>query len=532
MRRLQFLASFRWKLCLALMIVIMGDQLFYQHQLYGGYVGLFAFSVLSCLILGRSNVRHRRAPRIAAVFAFIFACALVIDPGLLAWTLFWTAISIATLLGMTTPFDDGWLWFQRLVLHGLRAPVAPLIDLAKVHRATRRPRIRRFSVRAIITLVALPFVGSAIIIALFASANPVIAEILSAIELPDLSGVTPMRLMFWAAFLVLGWSVMRPRIPQYLIPTFDGSGDLPLPGVSVASVTLSLILFNALFVIENLLDAAYLSRALPLPQGMSITEYVHRGAYPLIGTALLAGLFVLITLRPGSTTASVPAIRRLVILWIIQNVILVASSVQRTLEYIEISMLTTLRIHALAWMGLVATGLILICWRMLREKSASWLINANLAAATAVLMTFCFVDAGAVAAWWNVRHAHEVTGSGRNLDLCYLGQLGPSALLPLIELEGQPIAPSFRERVHAVRSGIQQEMTYAIAHGGSTWRNERRLAAADERLRLLQPVAMRPGPRNCDGSLQLKSAGNDPESSSMFATLSDPRAPLTEEHEQ
>ena len=36
-------------------------------------------------------------------------------------------------------------------------------------------------------------------------------------------------------------------------------------------------------------------------------DYVHQGAYPLIVTALLAALFVLVTLRPGSDTASRPA---------------------------------------------------------------------------------------------------------------------------------------------------------------------------------------------------------------------------------
>lgn len=144
---------------------------------------------------------------------------------------------------------------------------------------------------------------------------------------------------------------------------------MPIAGVSIASVTLSLILFNLLFAVENMLDIAYLSRALPLPRGMGMAEYVHRGAYPLIVTALLAGLFVLVTLRPGSSTAHVPAIRRLVVLWIAQNVILVASSIQRTLDYIDVSMFTALRIHALAWMALVACGLMLICWRMLREKA-------------------------------------------------------------------------------------------------------------------------------------------------------------------
>ena len=107
-------------------------------------------------------------------------------------------------------------------------------------------------------------------------------------------------------------------------PAADDGGDHGLPGVSVASVTLSLILFNSLFALQNGLDLAFLWSGAGLPEGVTLAEYAHRGAYPLIATALLAGLFVLVTLRPGSETASAPLIRRLVVVWVGQNIFLAA----------------------------------------------------------------------------------------------------------------------------------------------------------------------------------------------------------------
>jgi hypothetical protein len=501
MHRLSFLSSFRWKLFLALAAVILGDHLFYQNGLFGGHIGLFAFGVLLCLVLGRPSIWRRWQGSLSALSALLFCGALILDPGPLAWTLFWTAISMAALFGMTTPYDDGWLWFQRLIVHAVQSPIRLVMDAIRIGHVLRRPRQRRISLRAILRVVALPLGGSAIILTLFAAANPIITDMLAMIGFPDLSAITIPRLLLWFAIFALIWSLLRARAVRSLIPTFDGSGDLNLPGVSVASVTLSLILFNLLFAVENMLDLAYLSRALPLPEGMTITEYVHRGAYPLIITTLLAGLFVLITLRPGSSTAALPAIRRLVVLWIAQNVILVASSIQRTLDYVEISMLTSLRIHALAWMGLVAAGLLLICWRMLREKSASWLINMNLMLATIVLTFFCFVDAGEMAAWWNVRHAREVTGKGPAIDLCYLGQLGPSALLPLVELESRAMPQPFRERVQFVRAGILGQMGYTDRQGGWTLRNQHRLAIAYQQLRAIRQIRLPVGERDCQGVL-------------------------------
>jgi hypothetical protein len=266
-------------------------------------------------------------------------------------------------------------------------------------------------------------------------------------------------------------------------------------------VTLSLIVFNALFLLQNGLDLAYLWSGAGLPEGITLAEYAHRGAYPLIVTALLAGLFVLVALRPGTETAERPLIRRLVVLWIVQNVFLVASTAHRTLDYVAAYSLTGTRIAALAWMALVALGLVLIGWRLLRGKSGAWLINANAAAGLSLLALSTVVDSAAVAAAWNIRHARDTGGRGAELDLCYLNRLGGSAVVSLAELERRPIAPALRDRVRAVRIGSQIRLEQSQADWRSwTWRGARRLAR-------VQALTGQNNPRwpsesrECDGGL-------------------------------
>ena len=111
---------------------------------------------------------------------------------------------------------------------------------------------------------------------------------------------------------------------------------------------------------------------------MSYAAYAHRGAYPLIVTALLAAGFVLAALRPGSETSGDPLIRRLVYAWVAQNIVLVISSILRLDLYIGIYALTYWRIAAFVWMGLVAAGLALIIARIALGKSNEWLFSANL----------------------------------------------------------------------------------------------------------------------------------------------------------
>jgi hypothetical protein len=173
-------------------------------------------------------------------------------------------------------------------------------------------------------------------------------------------------------------------------------------------------------------------------------------------------------------------IRRLVYVWIGQNVFLVASTMLRTFAYIDAYSLTVLRISALIWMALVALGLMLICYRIWRRRSGAWLINANLAAALIALGACSIVDLGNVAARWNLGHAREVDGGGAYLDLAYLHQLGASALLPAIELETRTRNPVLKRDLAWVRIDTMRRLSEDQADWhGWTFRNARRLRAAE-----------------------------------------------------
>ncbi len=490
--------SFRVKQGLAFALALLADVLFYQRGYAGGVIGVFGAALLVALMLGRAGSWHDRRAWCAAALALLFAGAMVIDPSFLAFMLLAIALSMAALLPQTARFDDGWRWFQRIFLHWALAVFRPVIDGIKLHRLRAKQRGRQGAGRRNWRVLLLPLLGSGVFLLLFSQANPVLAAWFDALALPPLTIKLVARMLLWVLVLLVAWSLLRAAAMRPPFGTFDGRGDVAIPGVSLASITLSLIAFNLIFALQNLMDIAYLWGALPMPQGMTLASYAHRGAYPLIVTALLAALFVLVTLRPGSTTASNAPVRRMVVLWIGQNIFLVGSSILRTLDYVEVYSLTRLRIAALAWMLLVAVGLLLICWRMLRDKSARWLINSNIVAAGLVLGTCSFVDLGEIAARWNVTHARDVGGRGAALDLCYLNTLGSAALVPLIELERRPLTPELRSRVQYVRQRIQTGTAHWLMAGGWSWRDQRRIAQAQPVFDLTRQASAR---RDCDGRL-------------------------------
>ncbi|UYY60037.1 DUF4173 domain-containing protein [Sphingomonas sp. S2-65] len=469
----------------------------------GSWLGGAMLAWAVALFVVRPAVR-----RGAAVWALAaaggFALVLAYDPGPLAWLMFWASLSMAALMPRAGGFDDAWRWGVRLAAQGASGPFAPVLDLGRLLRLRGRGR----PVKLVATLV-LPLAMTALFVALFANANPLIERALHGITIPSVE-----RIVLWGFVAVLVWPSLRPRAFATRIAHVLPKMTVTLPGTSAASVLVSLALFNLVFAVQNGLDLAFLWSGAPLPEGMTLAAYAHRGAYPLIVTALLAGVFVLGTLKPGSATAENPLIRRLVVLWVAQNLLLVASSALRTVDYIEIYMLTAWRIAALAWMALVALGLVLICWRMLRAKSAAWLINANALAAVLVLSAATIVDLDAVSAKWNVRHAREVGGKAVPLDLCQMRWMGSAALVPLIDLEARPLAPEFRARVQAVRQEILPNLEREQADWHSwTMRGQQRLARARTLIGAapVGPASLPAGAhRGCDGAVVLPQAAPAP----------------------
>ena len=469
--------SYVVKLALVAVVAALGDYLFWQLGQWGGVQGLFGWGLIGAVLVARPAVRHDRRALAALALAALYALAQLCDPSVLAFALFWTAMGLATLLPGTARFDDGWRWFQRLLVHGFKSLFGPLIDLTILSRVRRKRPAGPLGLRRSLPVLVLPLLGSALFVWLFAQANPVIERLLGAISLPEFDWSLISRLILLALFALLALGVLRARPPRRLFGTFDGTGDMALPGVSLASVMLSLAAFNALFAAQNLMDLAYLSGLAALPAGITLADYAHRGAYPLIATALLAALFVLVTLRPGSSTAASLSVRRLVTLWIAQNLLLVASAGLRTWDYVAAYSLTVLRISALLWMALVAVGLVLVLWRMLAGRTASWLINANLAAAGLLLTGVCFVDLGAVAATWNVRHAREVDGDGAQLDLCYISTLNDSALPALAELNARKLPGELGDQISSLHSYQYGMLTQQVENGGWSLLGEFRLAS-------------------------------------------------------
>lgn len=430
----------RWRLLGPVVLVVGADWLIYGHGL-GLNLAVFLVVLTGTALACGPRPADVRA---TAVAGLVFLATLV--PLVYAATL--SAVVLATLAAAHLALAANGLGGMALVDRLGRAAALVLDGCGRIAvdllgRKAPGPAHKSLPLRArgwVGWIV--PVVFGVAFLLLFRSANPLVDGWLSDIA-PDrwFARLRPDRVMFWIAVVVVTWPflmVVRPLSGRLLSRaaaalTVDVRTMLPQGAWSdgvfgTAAVLRSLVLFNLMFAVQTGLDLAYLWGGLTLPDGMSYAGYAHRGAYPLVATALLAAVFVLIAMRAGSASSRSRAVRALVFVWVAQNVLLVVSSMLRLDLYVAVYSLTYLRVAALVWMLLVAAGLLLIVLRIALGRSNRWLVSMNLLALLATLYVCSFVNMPAVIAGYNVDHSRAMVAEGRPLDLGYLEDLGPQAI--------------------------------------------------------------------------------------------------------
>ncbi|MCK1389991.1 DUF4173 domain-containing protein [Bradyrhizobium sp. 1] len=473
------------KLAMALVLAALADFLLYGQRM-GLSLAILAVAIAcASLLVNHATLDLRRAVTGGVIVALGLVPA-VEELNALSFLILVAALVIALLLATnpeTTGLADRARALRNFVLFG---PFRFFPDALQVFNMSAFTRG--------IALWLMPVVLSTVFVALFAAANPVIEQWVSLLN-PKLvfEFISIPRVLFWATMLALVWPFIHVRWRRKTAVT-TAAADVPQPPplqsqvsaefLGPSTILRSLILFNLLFAAQSILDGIYLWGHVALPTSMTYAAYAHRGAYPLIATALLAAAFVLVAMRPGGPAEKSKVIRPLVYLWVGQNVLLVASSILRLDLYVEVYMLTYWRIAAFIWMGLVALGLILIVARIVLDRSNEWLVGVNLIALAIVLYGCSLVNFDAFIANYNVAHSREASGKGLLVDINYLLTLGPQAL-PAIDKAimlrpGNPESCLVSRRDRLVEQQ-RQDLAWR-SWGFRNWRLQRRLDAQAQNL--------------------------------------------------
>ena len=417
-----------------LALLALADALFWEHET-GLSLAVFAMAVCTSVAIGKP------ARDVWRPMVLVGAAALpVIEYTQASSILFLVLGTVAAIAWIRSPgthrFDDIAKRAARLVF---AMPVRGLLDVRRsLRRANTLGTPDGNRAVAVLRNWGVPVGGTVILVSLLLDANPILDDWMTgAFDLNVNWSEAVVRGLFWSGVAIVLWPLVSiTEVAPIRLPAVPTAGLPGRAGLNAASVLRALVMFNLVLGVQTVIDLAVLWGEGHLPKGMGYAEYAHRGAYPLLATALLAGVFALAS-RPFLDER--PFLRALVLLWLAQNVALCISSAKRLDSYVDAFGLTYLRLYVMIWILVVAIGLGLTAWQIWKRRPNRWLLIRYILLGVAVLYAASFANFAHVIA------THNLHTSDRPIDWAYLNQL-PDIVDPTVRASGAFAALDERKR--------------------------------------------------------------------------------------
>ncbi|MDG2125244.1 MAG: DUF4173 domain-containing protein, partial [Verrucomicrobiales bacterium] len=300
-------------------------------------------------------------------------------------------------------------------------------------------------------LLVLPFIvllslGNSILGDTFSRLFTALGDTFENLEFPSFA-----RFAFTAFIAVLTLALLWRSNPSKILACITATLQKSFPGpadhtVALWRTILALAGVNAVFFAANTIDVIYLWSEIPLPEHLTLSEFVHHGTANLILSVITAAAVLSALFQQHHSVTRSKRVRNLALAWIAQNLFLVYNVNLRLGSYVDNYGQSLKRLFLLLFIALVAVGFVLLAIRIIREKSFAWLVGANLTALFTLAFVTQFWDARAYVAEKNFDLAKEWKTTHVNhlyIDTQLLANLGPSAWPTLIKIAGG--ADGFKE---------------------------------------------------------------------------------------
>lgn len=367
---------------------------------------------------------------------FVSAATLAINPMLYKKMLWWLVMLSAIVSGVAMAYycnNLAWLANVAALLllvgisaspvssafvaffHALVSMLLTVVSITKnLFSKTEEQKVFRLK-QAV--LYVLPLLATLVFFGLYRMANPLFAEITNKITInfPSMGQVLFTGVGF---YLLYGW--FHPFLFQVILKTDAGAHNY-LPTISEEehrqtlwsefvsleaerkSAVILFALLNLLLLSVNIIDVYYGFIVNVLPEGLTLSAYLHDGTNALIVSIVMAAAMVLIVFRGYlNFDDKADSIKWLVYIWIVQNIVTILTTLNRNVLYINEYGLTHRRIGVFVFLFLCAGGLLLTLFKV-RNKLSNWfLLRSNW------WMVYGFLIAGAWINWDAIIFKHNM----------------------------------------------------------------------------------------------------------------------------
>ncbi|MDX2174287.1 MAG: DUF4173 domain-containing protein [Bacteroidota bacterium] len=284
---------------------------------------------------------------------------------------------------------------------------------------------------------------------IYKNANPLFAENTKWINLDFIS-------FKWVAFTLGGFVLVYALLYHKTIPIIEKwENELPLINTTIIgdntkrfeterfSGMILFIFLNLMLLILNFGDITSIWFKAALPKGVSHSDFVHNGVGMIILSIIIATSLLMFLFRKDfNSIKNSKLLKALILIWVIQNLIMLFSTVCRNQIYIESYNFTYRRIGVYVWLLLAAVGLVIVSLKIIKEKSNWYLVKTNFAVWFSVLVISSTVNWDILITKYNISNKPL-----KDVDFYYLFSLSDSNIPELIEATKNHDFPKLNSRL-------------------------------------------------------------------------------------
>lgn len=288
-----------------------------------------------------------------------------------------------------------------------------------------------------------------IFLALYKQANPLFAENTRWINF-DFISLKWLLFTFFAFFIVYPLFYHKSIKPieswenTLGLQTLPPSAEKPSRYETERFAGVILFIFlNAMLIILNFGDITTIWFKFSLPKGMKHSDFVHSGVGLIIFSIIIATILIMFLFRKNFNEFKHSKILKgLVYFWIVQNIVMLVSTMFRNDLYIQSFNFTYKRIGVYYWLGLAVFGLLIMFAKVLGNKSNWFLIRTNFAVWFTVLSFSGLVNWDGVITQYNLKNKPL-----RDVDLFYLFSLSDTNIPELLAVTKRKDFPLVKDCV-------------------------------------------------------------------------------------
>lgn len=396
--------------CSVILMIVLVDLTIYSGKGYAGYALLLAVIPLLIALGGRKR-RLGWQTIVVTLLTWGVAARLLWCGNELAF-----AIGLVLLGCVSISLNSGTIYLLDVIrFFGLLVPAggAGMVAYDRWLKKVLRHWVGVPTFTRLLTVLMPPIAGL-IFLTIFVLANPDIVKLVSA-QLAELTRSfqawvtdfvdTPARVLFWVGIAWLAVGLLRPLLPA------DVRADATSgPPVASGAESELYVAFRNTIQLLIALFAAYLGFEFwtmwfrTFPPKFHYSGYAHEGAAWLTVALALATLMLSAIFRGQMLRdPRMPFLRRIAMVWAIENLVLALAVYNRLSIYIGFNGMTRMRVVGILGISAVVAGFVLVVIKMWRGHNFAWVIRMQLMAVAIAIYLYAVAPVDYWVMSYNVR---------------------------------------------------------------------------------------------------------------------------------